>query len=72
MVRENFAWWKNLLEREAMFDFWVKHNIAYEPWVKNGYSEFMKNTFEGYTASHFHDQDAEYKPLKVKLQAKRK
>ena len=66
--RENFGWWKGMLEKEALFEFWIEKGVAYEPWVKNGYSEFMKDTFLRYKANGFHDQDDEYEPLEEKLE----
>lgn len=39
-VRENFSWWRNLLELEAKWDLWVERGIAYEPWVKNKKSTY--------------------------------
>lgn len=41
-VRENFAWWRNLLKMEAKWDLWVEKGIAYEPWVKNRKSTYSK------------------------------
>ena len=33
--RENFSWWKSLLEKEAKWELLIKNSLAYEPWVKN-------------------------------------
>lgn len=34
-VRENFAWWIDLLKHEAKWEFLIENGIGYEPWIKN-------------------------------------
>ena len=44
--RENFAWWRNLLVREAHWELLTEKGLAYEPWMKNGKSTFSSKTEE--------------------------
>jgi hypothetical protein len=53
--RENFSWWRGLIEEEAYWRFLIKHGKAYEPWVKNGYSEATKNRYLAYKNSKWND-----------------
>ena len=37
-VRENFAWWKDILRHEAHWDYICSQGNAFEPWLKYGCS----------------------------------
>lgn len=55
-VRENFSWWKGLLEEEAFWEFWIKLGVAYEPWVKNGYTEVSRELWHMYKNNGWKDE----------------
>jgi hypothetical protein len=55
-VRENFSWWKELLEEESFWEFWIKLGVAYEPWVKNGYTEVSRELWHMYKKHGWKDE----------------
>lgn len=34
-VRENFAWWKDMLQREAQWQLICEEGLGYQPWIDN-------------------------------------
>jgi hypothetical protein len=45
-VRENFAWWKTILETESRWELFRKNGMAYEPWLKNKQSLYSHSPAE--------------------------
>jgi hypothetical protein len=67
-VRENFSWWRSLLGEEAFWDFWIELGVAYEPWVRNGYTEVTRIRYHQYKNHKWNDSDYGLSVLKDKLE----